>query len=74
MEFLSKVILVLFQAGNYVRDDVVSSTLQLVSDSPAVQAEAVGLLWEAVKNLKNLEDYQPLVQVEAKITQNVLNG
>ena len=46
-----------------MRDDVVSSTLQLVSDSPVVQAEAVGLLWEAVKNLKSIEDYQPLVQV-----------
>ncbi|CAG7831854.1 unnamed protein product [Allacma fusca] len=54
---------ILQAAGNYVRDDVVSSTLQLVSDSPAIQAEAVSLLWEAVKNLKNLEDYQPLVQV-----------
>jgi AP-1 complex subunit gamma-1 len=51
------------KAGNYVRDDVVSSTLQLVSDSPAIHSEAVGLLWDAVKSLKNIEDYQPLVQV-----------
>ncbi|OXA61578.1 AP-1 complex subunit gamma-1 [Folsomia candida] len=50
-------------AGNYMREDVVSSTIQLVSDSAAVQPDAVYCLWESTKNLKSLEDFQPLVQV-----------
>lgn len=46
-----------------MREDVVSSTIQLVSDSAAVQPDAVYCLWESTKNLKSLEDFQPLVQV-----------
>jgi AP-1 complex subunit gamma-1 len=51
------------KAGNYVREDVVSSTIQLISDTATIQAEAVYHLWEATRNLKNIEDFQPLVQV-----------
>lgn len=47
-----------------MREDVVSSTIQLISDAAAVQPDAVYCLWEATKNLKNLEDFQPLVQVD----------
>jgi len=46
-----------------VRDDLVSSTLQVISDCSSIQADAVSCVWESVKGLKSLEDYQPLVQV-----------
>jgi hypothetical protein len=46
-----------------MREDVVSSTIQLISDSASIQSDAVYCLWEGTKNLKNIEDFQPLVQV-----------
>lgn len=46
-----------------MREDVVSSTIQLISDTQPIQMDAVYCLWEATKTLKNLEDFQPLVQV-----------
>lgn len=54
---------ILQAAGNYVREDVVSSTIQLISDTSTIQADAVACLWEATRNVKSIEDYQPLVQV-----------
>lgn len=54
---------ILQAAGNYVREDVVSSTIQLVSDTPSIQPDAVACLWDATRNVKSTEDYQPLVQV-----------
>jgi hypothetical protein len=56
-----------------MREDVVSSTIQLISDTAAVQPNAVYGLWEATKNLKNLEDFQPLVQVRLYIMCNLCN-
>lgn len=53
-----------FQAGNYVRDDVVSSTIQLISSSAAVeQAYITAKLWDSLLNLNIIEDKQPLLQV-----------
>ncbi len=40
-----------------------SSTIQLISDTTSIQADAVACLWEATRNVKSIEDYQPLVQV-----------
>lgn len=55
---------VLIAAGNYVRDDVVSSTIQLVSgSSPADQAYITGQLWDSIQPSNNSEDKQPLLQV-----------
>lgn len=50
-----------FQAGNYVRDDVVSSTIQLISESATQQAYIVHQLWDALQ--KDTADRQPLTQV-----------
>lgn len=50
------------QAGNHVRDDVVSSTIQLMSDCGAeLQAGITGDLWRELSRDKL--DRQPLVQV-----------
>lgn len=55
---------ILVAAGNYVRDDVVSCTIQLISSSPALeQTYITGRLWEALQNQNNCEDKQPLLQV-----------
>lgn len=55
---------ILVAAGNYVRDDVVSCTIQLISSSPAVeQAYITAKLWEALQTPNNCEDKQPLLQV-----------
>lgn len=54
---------VLIAVGNYVRDDVVSSTIQLISSSPAIeQGYITAKLWSAL-HMNNFEDKQPLVQV-----------
>ena len=39
---------VLIAAGNFLRDDVVSNTIQIVSESTSLQGYAVGQLWRAV--------------------------
>jgi AP-1 complex subunit gamma-1 len=39
-----------FQAGNYVRDDVVSNTIQIIAESTSLQGYAVGQLWKAVSS------------------------
>ncbi|XP_073830522.1 adaptor protein complex 1, gamma subunit isoform X2 [Musca autumnalis] len=55
---------VLIAAGNYVRDDVVSSTIQLVSSSPAVeQTYITNRFWESLQVANHCEDKQPLLQV-----------
>ena len=54
--------LLIWQAGNNVRDDVVSSTIQLISDSgPELQASITADLWRELSRDKL--DRQPLVQV-----------
>lgn len=55
---------VLIAVGNFVRDDVVSSTIQLISSSSASdQAYITGQLWDALLSAQNVEDKQPLLQV-----------
>lgn len=49
------------QAGNYVRDDVVSCTIQLVSESTSQQGYIVEQLWRALE--RDTMDRQPLTQV-----------
>jgi AP-1 complex subunit gamma-1 len=38
----------LIAAGNFLRDDVVSNTIQIISESASLQGYAVGQLWRAV--------------------------
>ncbi|XP_076655499.1 adaptor protein complex 1, gamma subunit isoform X2 [Halictus rubicundus] len=52
---------VLVAAGNYVRDDVVACTIQLISETQAQQGYAVSALWKALE--KDTSDKQPLAQV-----------
>ncbi|XP_071560989.1 AP-1 complex subunit gamma-1 isoform X8 [Temnothorax nylanderi] len=52
---------VLVAAGNYVRDDVVACTIQLISETQLQQGYAVGALWRALE--KDTSDKQPLAQV-----------
>uniref|UniRef100_A0A1L8DVQ8 AP-1 complex subunit gamma n=1 Tax=Nyssomyia neivai TaxID=330878 RepID=A0A1L8DVQ8_9DIPT len=55
---------ILIASGNYVRDDVVSSTIQLISSSPSTeQAYIAAKMWEALQTPNNCEDKQPLLQV-----------
>lgn len=52
----------IYQAGNYVRDDVVSSTIQLVSESGAQHGGYMASkLWVELE--KDTSDKQPLIQV-----------
>lgn len=59
--FIDRFILPVFQTGNYVRDDVVSSTIQLISESVNQQSYIVYELWSALQ--KDTADRQPLTQV-----------
>ncbi|XP_043803881.1 AP-1 complex subunit gamma-1 isoform X3 [Apis laboriosa] len=52
---------VLVAAGNYVRDDVVACTIQLISETQSQQCYAVSALWRALE--KDTSDKQPLAQV-----------
>ncbi|KAL5277957.1 AP1G1 family protein [Megaselia abdita] len=55
---------VLIAAGNYVRDDVVSSTIQLISSSPVnEQTYITHKLWDSLQVANHCEDKQPLLQV-----------
>lgn len=55
---------VLIAVGNYVRDDVVSSTIQLISSSPSEeQGYITSRLWQSLQVPNNCEDKQPLLQV-----------
>ncbi|XP_065199481.1 AP-1 complex subunit gamma-1 isoform X2 [Planococcus citri] len=58
---LDTLLKVLVAAGNFVRDDVVSSTIQLISESVNQQAYIVHQLWDALQ--KDTSDRQPLTQV-----------
>ncbi|XP_029720049.1 AP-1 complex subunit gamma-1 isoform X4 [Aedes albopictus] len=62
---LDTLLSVLIAAGNYVRDDVVSSTIQLILNSPPEEQAYIGLrLWDSLHNITNsFEDKQPLLQV-----------
>ncbi|XP_064120986.1 AP-1 complex subunit gamma-1-like isoform X6 [Macrobrachium nipponense] len=48
-------------AGNHVPDDVVSSTIQLISEARSEQAYAVGELWNLLSAAQM--EFQPLIQV-----------
>ncbi|XP_058117590.1 AP-1 complex subunit gamma-1-like [Anopheles ziemanni] len=51
-------------AGNHIRDDVISSTIQLISNSPVHEQRFItGKMWQAITNMNQLENRQPLVQV-----------
>ncbi|XP_023316872.1 AP-1 complex subunit gamma-1 isoform X9 [Trichogramma pretiosum] len=52
---------VLVAAGNYVRDDVVACTIQLISETQSQQVYAVSALWRALE--EDTYDKQPLTQV-----------
>lgn len=55
---------VLIAVGNFVRDDVVSSTIQLISSSAANdQGYITGRLWDSLQSAQSAEDKQPLLQV-----------
>ncbi|XP_049866721.1 AP-1 complex subunit gamma-1 isoform X4 [Pectinophora gossypiella] len=60
---------VFLKAGNYLRDDTVSSTIQIVSAAPAErQAYAAMRLWSALEHCAvcgDATEKQPLVQVAA---------
>ncbi|XP_058453218.1 AP-1 complex subunit gamma-1 isoform X3 [Malaya genurostris] len=62
---LDTLLSVLIAAGNYVRDDVTSSTIQLILNSPPEEQAYIGLrLWDSLHNITNsFEDKQPLLQV-----------
>lgn len=55
---------VLIAVGNNVRDDVISSTIQLISGSaPKDQGYIASKLWESIRHSNNSDDKQPLLQV-----------
>lgn len=61
---LETLLSVIIAAGNYVRDDVVSSTIQLISSSPSIEQNYVTTkLWDSLQVPNNSEDKQPLLQV-----------
>lgn len=62
---LDTLLSVLIAAGKFVRDDVISSTIQLISSSPPIeQAYITARLWESLHQTpNNCEDKQPLLQV-----------
>lgn len=49
------------QGGNYVCDDVITSTIQLISESVSQQAYVTLSLWKALS--EDVMDKQPLIQV-----------
>lgn len=58
---LDTLLSILIAAGNYVRDDVTSSTIQIISSSPSnEQAIITAKLWESIQETL---DNQPLLQV-----------
>nr|CAD7258477.1 unnamed protein product [Timema shepardi] len=58
---LDTLLRVLVAAGNYVRDDVVSCTIQLISESTSQHGYIAEQLWRALE--KDTLDRQPLIQV-----------
>jgi len=59
---IDTMIRVLTTAGNYVRDDVVGNSIQLISEASALHAYAVQQLWAQLL-INDLENKKPLVQV-----------
>jgi hypothetical protein len=59
---IDTMIKVLTTAGNFVRDDVVGTLCQLISDTPALHTYCVRQLWIQLNN-GELDSKQPLVQV-----------
>lgn len=58
---LDTLLSILIAAGNYVRDDVTSSTIQMISSSPSnEQAYITVKFWESIQET---QDNQPLLQV-----------
>ncbi|XP_066155952.1 AP-1 complex subunit gamma-1 isoform X2 [Euwallacea fornicatus] len=60
---LDTLLKVLVAAGNYVRDDVISSTIQLISESTSHQSYMALQLYKALS--EDMQDRQPLTQVAA---------
>ncbi|KAF2881761.1 hypothetical protein ILUMI_24403 [Ignelater luminosus] len=58
---LDTLLKVLVAAGNYLRDDVISSTIQLISETTSQQAYITLQLWHALA--EDSMDKQPLIQV-----------
>ncbi|KAF5278432.1 hypothetical protein FQA39_LY05921 [Lamprigera yunnana] len=58
---LDTLLKVLVAAGNYLRDDVISSTIQLISETTPQQAYITLQIWQALAEDKM--DKQPLIQV-----------
>lgn len=58
---LDTLLKVLVAAGNYVRDDVIASTIQLISESTSQQTYMTLQLYRALS--EDLMDRQPLIQV-----------
>lgn len=58
---LDTLLRVLIAAGNYVRDDVVSCTIQLISETTSQQGYMAQQLWTALE--QDNADRQPLTQV-----------
>ncbi len=54
---------ILRTAGNYVRDDVVFNTIQLVSSEPELQPYVVHEAWKAIRDTENCSEKQPMTQV-----------
>ncbi|XP_021709853.1 AP-1 complex subunit gamma-1 [Aedes aegypti] len=55
---------VLTISGNNIRDDVIASTIQLISNSPPKEQSYIsGKMWKSITNMNQLENRQPLVQV-----------
>ncbi|XP_058446734.1 AP-1 complex subunit gamma-1-like [Malaya genurostris] len=51
-------------AGNNIRDDVIASTIQLISNSPKEEQSFISAkMLESISNMNQLENRQPLVQV-----------
>ncbi|KAK9693608.1 Adaptin N terminal region [Popillia japonica] len=58
---LDTLLKVIIAAGNYVRDDVITCMIQLISESTSQQAYITLQLWKALKD--DTMDKQPLTQV-----------
>lgn len=60
---IDTMIKVLTTAGNCVRDDVVGTLCQLISDTPSLHSYCVRQLWYQLGSITDLHTKQPLVQV-----------
>lgn len=60
---IDTMIKVLTVAGNYVRDDVCGSLIQLISETSSLYTYTVQQLWKSIHQAPDLEGKQPLVQV-----------